>query len=119
MRPSYSSCFWWSRGFVVFLLKFLNFLQTFVGVWIVIYSIWMLNHWNKHSPIPPPPSAPSPENANYVPLLLNSEYPDFPEYGSDVIGVQEHVISRKLGVEMASGFDGAVQLDLNASPAPW
>ncbi|XXG77158.1 hypothetical protein AAC387_Pa08g1365 [Persea americana] len=115
-----SSWFWWSRSFIAFLLKFLNFLQAFVGVWFIIYSIWMFSHWNKHGPIPhPPPSAPSPENADYLTPLLNSQYPAVLRPDSDVIRVQEHVFYRKLGVEMASGFDGGVQFDLNTLPVPW
>lgn len=36
------------QGFIAFLLKFLNFLQTFIGISIIIYSAYMLNHWNHH-----------------------------------------------------------------------
>ncbi|WMV47048.1 hypothetical protein MTR67_040433 [Solanum verrucosum] len=36
------------QGFTAFLLKFLNFLQTFIGVSIIIYSAYMLNHWHHH-----------------------------------------------------------------------
>ncbi|KAK8945210.1 Tetraspanin-18 [Platanthera zijinensis] len=36
------------RSCLLFLLKLLNFLQTFVGVSILIYSIWILNHTSKH-----------------------------------------------------------------------
>ncbi|XP_031503369.1 tetraspanin-20 isoform X2 [Nymphaea colorata] len=49
------------RSFLAFILKFLNFVQTFVGIAIILYSVWMLNHWN-HNHNVPPPSAPSPEN---------------------------------------------------------
>lgn len=80
----------------------------------------MFGHWNKHGPIPrPPPSATSPENAVYLTPLLNSQYPAILRTNFDVIRVQEHGISRKLGVEMASGFDGGVQFDLNTLPVPW
>ncbi|XP_047258748.1 tetraspanin-18 [Capsicum annuum] len=34
------------QGFIAFLLKFLNFLLTFVGIIIIIYSAFMLNHWH-------------------------------------------------------------------------
>ncbi|XP_028555688.1 tetraspanin-18 isoform X1 [Dendrobium catenatum] len=36
------------RSCLVFLLKMLNFLQTFVGVSILIYSVWVLNQTIKH-----------------------------------------------------------------------
>lgn len=36
------------QGFIAFLVKFLNFLQTFIGVSIIIYSAFMLNHWHHH-----------------------------------------------------------------------
>ncbi|MQL73568.1 hypothetical protein Taro_005906 [Colocasia esculenta] len=42
MRPS--PC----RTCLAFLLKVLNFLQAFVGVAIIVYSVWMLNHWSRH-----------------------------------------------------------------------
>ncbi|KAJ1394556.1 Tetraspanin/Peripherin [Sesbania bispinosa] len=40
---------------IAFLLKFLNFLQAFVGVSILLYSIWMLNQWDHRAPQPPLP----------------------------------------------------------------
>lgn len=49
MRPN---CCHFSLAFV---LKFLNFLQAFVGVSILLYSIWMLNQWDHFSPQPPLP----------------------------------------------------------------
>ncbi|CAL9772845.1 unnamed protein product [Musa acuminata subsp. burmannicoides] len=42
MRPSFC------RSCLAFALKFLNFLQTFVGVSVLIYSIWVLNCWHRH-----------------------------------------------------------------------
>nr|DAD20144.1 TPA_asm: hypothetical protein HUJ06_021607 [Nelumbo nucifera] len=100
------------RSFLAFLLKFLNFLQTFVGVSIIIYSAWMLNQWNKHSqnPLPsppPPPSAPSPELP--VPLLLNS----------DMVRVFGQNLQLNLAAELVSGLDDGLQFELNKLPAPW
>ncbi|XP_061368604.1 tetraspanin-18-like [Gastrolobium bilobum] len=43
---------------LAFLLKFLNFLQAFVGVSILLYSIWMFNQWDHHVPQPPLPPIP-------------------------------------------------------------
>ncbi|RWW33808.1 hypothetical protein GW17_00001465 [Ensete ventricosum] len=42
MRPSLC------RSCLAVALKFLNFLQTFVGVSVLIYSIWVLNRWHRH-----------------------------------------------------------------------
>ncbi|KAF3793517.1 Tetraspanin-20 [Nymphaea thermarum] len=56
------------KGFLASMLKFLNYLQTFVGVAIILYSLWMFSHWNHHDHIPPT-SAPSPESA--YPTMLN------------------------------------------------
>lgn len=53
------------HSFVAFILKFFNFLLTFIGISIIIYSAYMLNQWNNHSfNPPPPPSAPSPDYPN-------------------------------------------------------
>lgn len=41
-----------SLGFV---LKFLNFLQTFIGLCILLYSLWMFNEWDHRVPPPPLP----------------------------------------------------------------
>ncbi|KAL2323367.1 hypothetical protein Fmac_027746 [Flemingia macrophylla] len=38
-----------------FILKFLNFLQTFIGISILLYSIWMFNEWDHRLPPPPLP----------------------------------------------------------------
>lgn len=54
------SCF---QIFLAFILKFLNYLQTFIGISMIVYSIFMLNHWNHqshHVPSDPPSLAPSP-----------------------------------------------------------
>ncbi|XP_073101573.1 tetraspanin-20 isoform X2 [Elaeis guineensis] len=42
MRPSFC------QRCLAFLLKFLNYLQTFVGVSLILYSVWMLNRWHRH-----------------------------------------------------------------------
>ncbi|KAK4418465.1 Tetraspanin-18 [Sesamum alatum] len=41
--------------FLAFVLKFLNFLQAFVGVAIIVYSAYMLNQWHHHHHQLPPP----------------------------------------------------------------
>ncbi|XP_042405743.1 tetraspanin-18-like [Zingiber officinale] len=42
MRPSLC------RSCLAFALKFLHFLQTFVGASVLIYSLWVLNRWRRH-----------------------------------------------------------------------
>ncbi|XP_073042366.1 tetraspanin-18-like [Primulina eburnea] len=46
--------------FLAFILKFLNFLQTFIGVSMIIYSGYMLDQWHRHHgdvSFPPPLAA--------------------------------------------------------------
>lgn len=114
--PHYSSggCGWWCRGFLAFFLKFLNFLQSFVGVCIIIYSLWMLNQWNMHRPIPGPPSA-LPPTYDSIAFQNSAILPS----RSDAFAVPEHVLSRKLGVQLASGVDDVVQFNFNSLPSPW
>ncbi|WRX09804.1 Tetraspanin/Peripherin - like 3 [Theobroma cacao] len=93
-----------------FVLKFLNFLQAFVGVSIILYSIWMLDQWNHHVPIYPPPIAPSPES--FLSVHFNSR----PEIGAEAARVFDDFV-----VGLASGLDNSVGFDLSSVklPAPW
>ncbi|XVF81111.1 hypothetical protein PTKIN_Ptkin15bG0130200 [Pterospermum kingtungense] len=93
-----------------FVLKLLNFLQAFVGVSIILYSIWMLDQWNHHVPITPPPSAPSPES--FLPILVNSR----PE-----VGTQAARVFDDFAVGLVSGLDNGVGFELSSFklPAPW
>ncbi|KAA8543446.1 hypothetical protein F0562_021059 [Nyssa sinensis] len=92
--------------FLAFNLKFLNFLQTFIGLSIILYSVYMLNQWNNHS-LHPPPSAPSPD------------YPDALLSNFDAVRVSEHVAPLKRAANMISGFDDEFELHLQSLPAPW
>ncbi|KAJ8534610.1 hypothetical protein K7X08_016338 [Anisodus acutangulus] len=56
------------QGFIAFLLKFLNFLQTFIGVSIIIYSAYMLNHWQHHHNYVLPPNTHA-EFSNFASIL--------------------------------------------------
>lgn len=47
---------------LAFVLKFLNFLQAFVGVAIIVSSAYMLNQWQHHPHPAPPPAAVNPLN---------------------------------------------------------
>ncbi|KAK9944913.1 hypothetical protein M0R45_010455 [Rubus argutus] len=92
---------------LAFVLKFLNFLQAFVGVSIIIYSAWMLDRWNHHIPVFPPPSAPSPDAS----LSLSS----------DAGAVSDQITPLNFAVQLASGFDDGMGFQLNALklPSPW
>ncbi|PWA88448.1 Tetraspanin/Peripherin [Artemisia annua] len=47
--------------FTAFILKSLIFFQTFIGISIILYSVYMFTQWNQHlPPIPPSPPSPSP-----------------------------------------------------------
>lgn len=96
---------------LAFVLKFLNFLQAFIGVSIIVYSVWMLNQWNHDVPMSPPPSAPSP--ASSLSLFLSSE----------PARVSNHITTVDLAADMVSGFDSGfgLEVDLNSFqlPAPW
>ncbi|KAL5859951.1 hypothetical protein ACOSQ4_001247 [Xanthoceras sorbifolium] len=94
-----------------FILKFLNFLQAFIGVSIIIYSIWMLDQWNHRIPISPPspPSAPSPDSSASLYLFVNSRT-------AESNWVSEHPVNF-----LVSGLDDGLGFDLNSVklPAPW
>ncbi|KAG9447710.1 hypothetical protein H6P81_013838 [Aristolochia fimbriata] len=100
------------RGFLAFHLKFLNFLQTFIGVSIIIYSVWMLNQWKKHGGHSP--AAPSPHNPG--PLLHNSP---LLHAEADVFGVRDHILPLEMGVAMVSGLDDGLGFDVYKLPSPW
>ncbi|KAJ4969274.1 hypothetical protein NE237_015975 [Protea cynaroides] len=92
------------RSCLAFLLKFLNFFQTFVGVSMIIYSVWMLNQWNKHAPIPQP-SAPSPESSQRF------------VRESDMFNVNGHNLPLNLAVNLVSGLEDGLVFE--TLPSPW
>lgn len=91
---------------LAFLLKFLNFLQTFIGISIILYSAYMLNEWSKHS----------------LPHPSSSQSPDFP--GSmlsnfSAVGVSDHISPLDLAAGVFNGRDDGLSVRLHALPAPW
>lgn len=92
-----------------FLLKLLNFLQGFVGLAIVIYSLWMLDQWNHHIPIHPPALAPSPSYS--LSILFNPQ--------SQARNGVFHNLN--LASDLASGLDNGLVFNLSSIhlPAPW
>ncbi|CAM8971227.1 unnamed protein product [Rhodiola kirilowii] len=90
------------RSFLAFILKFLIFLQTSIGVCMIVYSIFMLNHWDRHVPDSPalPPPAASPSSS--IPSCM---------YSTRDMEV--------FGFEMMSGMDDEIGIMFNKLPAPW
>ncbi|XP_008447349.2 tetraspanin-18 [Cucumis melo] len=100
---------------LAFILKCFNFLQAFVGVSIIVYSAWMLDRWNHHVPVSPPPPvpalAPSPA-ASSVSFYLNSES----------VTVADRITAMDIAADFIPEFNmEELKLELNAFklPAPW
>lgn len=95
------------HSFLSFLLKFLHFLQTFAGISLILYSIYLLNQWNHHNSAPPRPiPAPSPANLEEFHVKFGS------------LPVLDRVEPLKLfgeGFEVVNG-DKLNSVEL---PAPW
>ncbi|CAL9227227.1 unnamed protein product [Arabidopsis halleri] len=91
------------------ILKILNFLQAFIGISIIIYSIWMLDQYNHHVPVDPPPSQPpaasSPDSSSYSRIEVNSV--------SDSLKNPINLVS---GIVLGDSGFNLRSLDL---PAPW
>ncbi|KAL3647686.1 hypothetical protein CASFOL_008654 [Castilleja foliolosa] len=83
------------HSFLAFILKFLNFLQAFVGVAIIVYSSYLLNQWNHHHHQFPPP-----HESGGAPLPAGVISPPNFAYG------------------VFSQHDGALGFDVNSLPAP-
>uniref|UniRef100_A0A7N0U8Z5 Tetraspanin-18 n=1 Tax=Kalanchoe fedtschenkoi TaxID=63787 RepID=A0A7N0U8Z5_KALFE len=91
------------RSFLAFVLKFLIFLQTSIGVCMIMYSLFMLDQRDRHAvpdipALPPAAASPAPSS----PMLLN-------------LGNYRAI----LGVEMVSGMDDEIGLIFSKLPAPW
>lgn len=89
----------WCHTFVSFILKFLNFLQAFVGVAIIIYSAYLLTQWQHHRDEFPPP-APSPSDSEV-------------ELAAQVIN------SMNFAYGVVSFDRNALRMGLHSLPAPW
>ncbi|KAL9685205.1 hypothetical protein QQ045_022653 [Rhodiola kirilowii] len=88
--------------FLAFVLKFLNFLQSFLGVCIIFYSVFMLNQWNHRIPVDPPMPPVAPAPAPWDSLVADGD------------------LGLKFGVvEMVSGFEDGIGFYSFKFPAPW
>ncbi|KAF8097787.1 hypothetical protein N665_0281s0049 [Sinapis alba] len=88
------------------ILKILNFLQAFIGISIIIYSIWMLDQYNRHVPVDPPPSQPP-----------SASPPDSYSFSSS--GIEN---LNTVSISFASGLllgDSGFNLRSLDLPAPW
>ncbi|KNA23295.1 hypothetical protein SOVF_025920 [Spinacia oleracea] len=96
---------------LAFNLKFLNFLQFFLGFSTVIYSAYLLNQWQSQAPVVPSPPSPAPP-PNYLPSLTTIG-------GS--LDVADRIESYNLGVEFVSGSEINLVSHLHfiQLPAPW
>ncbi|KAI3819529.1 hypothetical protein L1987_13370 [Smallanthus sonchifolius] len=99
------------HSFVAFILKFLIFFQTFIGISIIVYSAYMLNQWEKHLPIPPSPPSPSD--------LAPAPSPDSVFSVFNTVRVSDQVIDFNFQAGTITGIYGAIQLESNYVPAPW
>lgn len=88
---------------LAFILKFLNFFQSFLGICIIVYSFYTLNEFHHRIPAPPSPSPdPSPSPA----LLVNLQNSKF---------ARESIAFNYL----VSGLDDELGLNGIKLPAPW
>ncbi|XP_022967314.1 tetraspanin-20-like [Cucurbita maxima] len=96
---------------LAFIIKCFNFLQAFVGVSIIVYSAWMLDRWNHHLPVSPPPS----------PLPALAPSPASFYLSSESVAVADRIMPINLAADLTPGFDTELEIDLNAFklPAPW
>lgn len=101
--------------FLAFNLKFVNFLQLFLGISTVIYSAYLLNRWQNQAPIvpSPPPPAPVPALSPDYFLSLHSNP------GSLEVGAQIDPLT--LAGKLPSGSDADLIFELYSVhlPAPW
>ncbi|KVI12318.1 tetraspanin-18-like [Cynara cardunculus var. scolymus] len=93
---------------LTFALKFLNLFQLFVGISIILYSVYMLNCWDKHLPVPTlPPPAPSPDSSDSVSTIFNT------------VRVSDQLIHENFGADMMSSVSGRTIVDVSSSSSPW
>uniref|UniRef100_A0A1J3JH57 Tetraspanin-18 n=1 Tax=Noccaea caerulescens TaxID=107243 RepID=A0A1J3JH57_NOCCA len=88
-------------------LKILNFVQAFFGVSIIIYSIWMLDQYNRHVPVDPPPSPPT------------AYLPDSSSSGIEISEPLNNPIGFVASIGLGSNGDHGFSLRSLDLPAPW
>lgn len=114
--------------FLAFILKFLNYLQTFIGISMILYSIFMLNHWNHQSHVPSeppslPPSAPSPfhsSNSDSISLhegidLLSVDLTSV--FAGDVTQLGPVLAGQVTRLDQVTA--GGIQVNSHHLPVPW
>lgn len=104
--------------FLAFILKFLNYLQTFMGISMILYSFFMLNHWRRHSHVPSNPplasfpfySANNPENIHLHDGIHLLSVDLTSVFAGDVT---------QLGPVLAGEVTQLDQVNSHHLPAPW
>ncbi|KAI9085842.1 hypothetical protein K1719_032256 [Acacia pycnantha] len=91
-----------------FCIKFLNFLQCFIGISIILYSAWFIDKWSHPIPLPPSP-APSPSFSLSIPV------------NSQPLSVSAQINHLNLVLHTVSSFDDVPDFDSSSFqlPAPW
>ncbi|XP_010684825.2 tetraspanin-20 [Beta vulgaris subsp. vulgaris] len=115
--------------FLAFNIKFLNFLQFFLGFSTVIYSAYLLNQWqNQTPPVPSPPPSPVPSpppspvpSSPPSPSPLPSSLAPLPSYFLSLYSVGESLKVADLAAGLVSGaeMDSFAHLHFIQFPAPW
>lgn len=115
--------------FLAFNIKFLNFLQFFLGFSTVIYSAYLLNQWqNQTPPVPSPPPSPVPSpppspvpSSPPSPSPLPSSLAPIPSYFLSLYSVGESLKVADLAAGLVSGaeMDSFAHLHFIQFPAPW
>ncbi|KAI7743582.1 hypothetical protein M8C21_000781 [Ambrosia artemisiifolia] len=101
--------------FIAFILKFLIFSQTFIGISIIVYSTYMLNQWQKHLPVPP---SPSPSPSGFAPAPSPDSFgSDFSVF--DAVRVSDEMIRLSFDAGTVTGIYRGIQLQSDSVPAPW
>ncbi|KAJ0691958.1 hypothetical protein HanPI659440_Chr15g0580661 [Helianthus annuus] len=104
--------------FIAFILKFLIFSQTFIGISIIVYSAYMLNQWEKHLPVPPSPPPPSPPPSDLAPAPSPDSFSSgFSVF--DVVRVSDEVMRLNFDAGTVTGIYGGLLLESDSVPAPW
>jgi len=101
--------------FLAFNLKFLNFLQLFLGILTLIYSAYLLNQWQNRAPIVPSPPPPAP-----VPALPPDYFLSL-HSNAGSLEVDAQIYPLNLAGKLALGSDANMMFELYSVhlPAPW
>nr|GMD20133.1 tetraspanin-18-like isoform X1 [Ipomoea batatas] len=92
------------HALLAFVLKFLNFLQAFVGISIIVYSGYMLEQWQHRLAAPSPSFSPS------------AQFPEAQFANFDSVRVSDGIDSIN---SVISGVGDGININYHSLPAPW